>query len=54
MNTRGDSSYNDTADALIKASKESAMIDATGRDIGIQIFVVWRLYTSLDGIEGIN
>lgn len=33
-NTRGDSSYNDTANALIKASKESA-IDATGRDIDI-------------------
>ena len=34
-NTRRDSSYNDTANALIKASKESAIIGATGRDIGI-------------------
>lgn len=33
-NTTGESSYNDTANALIKASEEST-IDATGRDIGI-------------------
>jgi len=47
-------SDDDTADTLVKPSKQGAAIYGLGRFIGVQFRIGWRLKACFDGVKRVN